>query len=223
MRALDTLALFPQNVMVADTAGHIYYQRTGRVPRRPDGYDWSSRSTAARRRPSGRVPSGLGSPAGARSAAGLDAELQHPARRHDAGVAVPARGRQGLSVREPRVRGALGVDQPARRARRRAARGRRLGHGRRGDGVHQRTRAVRRGALDRGAARRRHGGGEGARRCPRYRAGLDALTSWDGRLAPDSRGALVYDYWRRAALRRARGRRTSCASSPPASTTGTRW
>ena len=34
-------AFFPQNVMVADTSGHIYYQRTGRVPRRPDGYDWS--------------------------------------------------------------------------------------------------------------------------------------------------------------------------------------
>lgn len=41
VRAMDTLQLFPQNVMVADTSGNIYYQRTGRVPRRPDGYDWS--------------------------------------------------------------------------------------------------------------------------------------------------------------------------------------
>lgn len=39
--ALATLQVFPQNVMVADTSGNIYYQRTGRVPRRPDGYDWS--------------------------------------------------------------------------------------------------------------------------------------------------------------------------------------
>jgi len=39
--ALDSLALFPQNVMVADTSGNIYYQRTGRVPRRAAGYDWS--------------------------------------------------------------------------------------------------------------------------------------------------------------------------------------
>jgi len=39
--AMDTLQLFPQNVMVADTSGNIYYQRTGRVPRRPEGYDWS--------------------------------------------------------------------------------------------------------------------------------------------------------------------------------------
>lgn len=39
--ALDTLTVFPQNVMVADTSGNIYYQRTGRVPIRPEGYDWS--------------------------------------------------------------------------------------------------------------------------------------------------------------------------------------
>jgi len=39
--ALSTLQLFPQNVMVGDTSGNIYYQRTGRVPRRPSGYDWS--------------------------------------------------------------------------------------------------------------------------------------------------------------------------------------
>jgi acyl-homoserine lactone acylase PvdQ len=41
VRAMDTLQLFPQNVMVADTSGNIYYQRTGRVPRRPSGYNWS--------------------------------------------------------------------------------------------------------------------------------------------------------------------------------------
>lgn len=39
--AMATLTMFPQNVMVADTAGNIYYQRTGRVPMRAEGYDWS--------------------------------------------------------------------------------------------------------------------------------------------------------------------------------------
>ena len=39
--ACETLSMFPQNVMVADTSGNIYYQRTGRVPVRPEGYDWS--------------------------------------------------------------------------------------------------------------------------------------------------------------------------------------
>lgn len=33
--------LFPHNAMAADTSGNIYYQRTGRVPRRPVGYEWS--------------------------------------------------------------------------------------------------------------------------------------------------------------------------------------
>ena len=41
MDGMATLQLFPQNIMVADTSGNIYYQRTGRVPRRPSGYDWS--------------------------------------------------------------------------------------------------------------------------------------------------------------------------------------
>jgi acyl-homoserine lactone acylase PvdQ len=32
--------LMPQNVMAADTSGNIYYQRAGRVPIRPEGYDF---------------------------------------------------------------------------------------------------------------------------------------------------------------------------------------
>ena len=38
-RAMALRVLFPQNVMVADTSGNIYYQRTGRVPKRPSGVD----------------------------------------------------------------------------------------------------------------------------------------------------------------------------------------
>ena len=37
----ETLSMFPQNVMVADTSGNIYYQRMGRVPVRDLDYDWS--------------------------------------------------------------------------------------------------------------------------------------------------------------------------------------
>ncbi len=39
--AIDTLAIFPQNVMCADTSGNIYYQRAGRVPKRSQDLDWS--------------------------------------------------------------------------------------------------------------------------------------------------------------------------------------
>jgi acyl-homoserine lactone acylase PvdQ len=33
--------MFPQNLMAADTKGNIFYQRTGRVPVRPEGFDFS--------------------------------------------------------------------------------------------------------------------------------------------------------------------------------------
>lgn len=41
VQALATQEVFPQNVMVADTSGNIWYQRTGRVPMRVQGIDWS--------------------------------------------------------------------------------------------------------------------------------------------------------------------------------------
>jgi acyl-homoserine-lactone acylase len=40
-KGLGALQLFPHNLMAADDSGNIYYQRTGRVPKRPEGYDWS--------------------------------------------------------------------------------------------------------------------------------------------------------------------------------------
>ncbi len=40
-KGLDLNQIMPQNVMAADTSGNIYYQRTGRVPIRPEGYDFS--------------------------------------------------------------------------------------------------------------------------------------------------------------------------------------
>src|SRR5262249_10088993 len=41
MKAMEGGRIMPQNVMVADTDGNIYYQRTGKVPIRPAGYDWT--------------------------------------------------------------------------------------------------------------------------------------------------------------------------------------
>ncbi|NOY57561.1 MAG: penicillin acylase family protein [Calditrichaeota bacterium] len=39
--ALELRQFMPQNIMVADQEGNIYYQRTGRVPVRDTKYDWS--------------------------------------------------------------------------------------------------------------------------------------------------------------------------------------
>jgi acyl-homoserine lactone acylase PvdQ len=41
VKGLSELQLFPQNVMVADTSGNTFYQRTGLVGKRPEGFDWS--------------------------------------------------------------------------------------------------------------------------------------------------------------------------------------
>lgn len=41
VKGLATAEVFPQNVMVADTSGNIYFQRTGRVPIRSEEFDWS--------------------------------------------------------------------------------------------------------------------------------------------------------------------------------------
>ncbi|MEP7272188.1 MAG: penicillin acylase family protein [Acidobacteriota bacterium] len=41
MKAMEGGRVMPQNVMIADTSGNIYYQRTGHVPVRPAGYDWA--------------------------------------------------------------------------------------------------------------------------------------------------------------------------------------
>ncbi len=40
LEALSMLQLMPQNLMYADIQGNTYYQRSGRVPIRPKGYDW---------------------------------------------------------------------------------------------------------------------------------------------------------------------------------------
>lgn len=39
--AMRTLGMFPQNVMVGDAAGHSFYLRAGKAPKRPTGFDWS--------------------------------------------------------------------------------------------------------------------------------------------------------------------------------------
>ena len=40
LSAMSLAQLMPQNTLYADVHGNTYYQRTGRVPIRPDGYDW---------------------------------------------------------------------------------------------------------------------------------------------------------------------------------------
>lgn len=39
--ALELLGMFPQDILVGDSNGEIFYVRAGRVPKRNDKYDWS--------------------------------------------------------------------------------------------------------------------------------------------------------------------------------------
>lgn len=41
LKALARNQALPQNLMYADADGNAYYARVGRVPKRPDGFDWS--------------------------------------------------------------------------------------------------------------------------------------------------------------------------------------
>ncbi len=39
--AMQSLGMFPQNLVIADRSGNLFYVRAGKTPRRPAGYDWT--------------------------------------------------------------------------------------------------------------------------------------------------------------------------------------
>ena len=198
VRALDTLALFPQNVMVADTSGHIYYQRTGRVPRRADGYDWSKPvdgGTSATEwqgfHPASDHLQVLDPPQGWMQNCNIPPDAMMPGSPFQLGVAKDylfGSREYGELSGWTNQRGARAVELL-----------------RADDSVTvEEAMAYINDLEPYGAARwiealRAADAAVGKEHAaePLYRAGLDALTGWDGRLAADSRGALVYDYWRR--------------------------
>ena len=197
VRALATLALFPQNVMVADTSGHIYYQRTGRVPRRPDGYDWSKPvdgSTSATEwqgfHPASDHLQVLDPPQGWMQNCNIPPDAMMPGSPFQLGVAEDylfGSREYGELSGWTNQRGARAVELLAA-----------------DDSVTvEEAMAYINDLEPYGADRwiealRAADGAVGTEQAaqPGYRAGLDALAKWDGRLAADSHGALVYDYWR---------------------------
>jgi len=193
VKAMDTLQLFPQNVMVADTSGNIYYQRTGRVPRRPAGYDWSKPVDG--------------------STSATEWKGLHPASDHVQVLNPPQGYMQNCNI-PPDV---MMVDSPLTPGKtisylygssgghtnQRGARAVRLLHA---DSsvtiedaqnyavdVHpygvERWLEVIKKADDRY--------GEFHKSNPDYTAGIEDLQSWDGQLRRDSTAALKYYYWRK--------------------------
>jgi acyl-homoserine-lactone acylase len=204
VRALDTLSVFPQNVMAADTAGNIYYQRTGRVPERPDGFDWS-------------VPVD-----GTTSASEWDGV--HPASDHLQVLNPPQGYMQNCNIPPD----AMMQESPFRLEDHPdyLFSGPGYGPARAGWTSQRGARAVELLAADDSVtveeamayindvepygadrwiaalreAHQAHATEEGspAPSDPRYAGVVETLLGWDGRLVPDSKGALLFDSWKRA-------------------------
>jgi acyl-homoserine lactone acylase PvdQ len=202
MRAMATLAVFPQNVMVADTAGHVYYQRTGRVPRRPDGYDWSrpvDGSTSATEwqgfHPASDHLQVLDPPQGFMQNCNVSPDSMMPG----------SPFRVELAVR-PYLFGAGPSDELEGAINQRGARAVELLAA--DDAVSaDDAMAYINDVAPFGASRwiealvaadRALGSRYSTQAA--YRLGIDALTRWDGRVSADSRGALVYESWREQLL-----------------------
>jgi acyl-homoserine-lactone acylase len=183
--------------MVADTKGHIYYQRTGRVPRRADGYDWSKPvdgSTKATEWQGFHDATDhlqvLDPPQGWMQNCNIPPDAMMPGSPFQLGVTKDylfGSREYGELAGWTNQRGARAVELLAADDSVTVEEAKAYindlvpyGHERWIQALREADAAV--GAEDGGS--------------PGYRAGLESLAAWDGRLAPDSRGALVYDYWR---------------------------
>lgn len=194
MKALEIMQIMPQNVMVADTGGNIYYQRTGRTPIRPNGVDPS--------RP-------LDGSTSATEWKGIHptSDLIH--------VLNPTQGYMQncnitpdvMMVNSPMTAGKYRpyiFNQPPMYTHQRATRATEVLHTTDRFSVE----ALLDLALDRKcyqyerwiqALRDADKAFEG-RRTRAHREGLRHLSRWDGFATKDSSGALMYYYWRRALL-----------------------
>ncbi|MBI2423350.1 MAG: penicillin acylase family protein [Candidatus Hydrogenedentes bacterium] len=199
--ALDLTVMFPQNIMVADSSGNTYYQRTGRVPRRPEAYDYTK-------------------PVDGSTSASEWLGI-HPASDH-VQVLNPAQGyMQNCNIPPD----AMMVNSPLIPGKYPSYIYSDIGYGPRGGWSNPRgARAVELLQADDSvtieealayavdlhpfgverwvtALRQAHEAlGASFAGNPDYAAGMDDILKWDLRLAPDSTGALKYFYWRQQIL-----------------------
>ncbi len=191
---LDLNQIMPQNVMVADTSGNIYYQRTGRVPIRPAGYDFTrpvdgstSKTQWQGIHPARDLISILNPPQGYMQNCNIPPDVmmvgspltpdkwkdylfyEAPARTHQRAASAVRLLDSATSVTPAQAR-AIALDTYC----------------------YQYDRWV--DALKEADAKF----GDTYRGSPDYQAGLREIAAWNGRSDPDSRGALKYYYWRRA-------------------------
>ena len=190
--ALEIMQIMPQNVMVADTRGNIYYQRTGRTPIRPKGYDFSrpvDGSTSATQWLGIHRTKDL-------------IQVVNPSQGYMQNCNItPDVMMVGSRMRANKYPAYI-FNQPERRTHQRASRATELLHT--NDAftleqvlelaVDQKCYQSERWVAALRAADRQFEG----TRSQTYRRGLRGLARWDGFSRKDSRNALKYYYWRRA-------------------------
>jgi len=195
--ALDLAQIMPQNVMVADTSGNIYYQRTGRVPIRPAGYDFSrpvDGSTSKTEWLGIHRPRDLIS-------------IENPAQGYMQNCNIPPDVMMVGSVLTPERKPGYMFYQASGRTHQRAARAVELLAGAASVSPDEAmamaldtycyqydrwTAALRAAAAAYGAAQRGNAD---------YEAGLREILAWNGRSDRDSRGALKFYYWKQEVRR----------------------
>jgi acyl-homoserine lactone acylase PvdQ len=193
-KGLDLNQTMPQNVMAADTGGNIYYQRAGRVPVRPDGYDFSRPVDGSTSKTEWR---------GIHPARDL-ISIENPPQGYMQNCNVPPDVMmRGSPLTPERWKSYIFYDQ-AGRTHQRAARAVEMLDGEHGVTAekamaialdtycyqYQRwTEALKQADERFGAAYRANAD---------YQAGLKEVLPWNGRSDADSHGALKFYYWRRA-------------------------
>ena len=199
VRAMDTLTMFPQNVMVADTEGNIYYQRTGRVPVRPDGFDWTvpvdgstSKSEWQGVHPASDHLQVLNPPQGYMQNCNIPPDammvkspFELAAAKKDYLFSGPGYGPQRAGWTNQR--GARAIELLAADDSVTAEEAMSYINDVEPFGAERWVAALR-------GAHERHGASLAAH--PHYSAAIADLLAWDGRLAADSTGALRYDFFR---------------------------
>ncbi|HYK87899.1 MAG TPA: penicillin acylase family protein, partial [Acidobacteriota bacterium] len=193
-KGLELNQIMPQNVMVADTSGNIYYQRTGRVPIRPDGFDFTKPVDGSTSRTEWL---------GIHPARDLMA-IENPAQGYMQNCNIPPDVMMVDSALTPDKWKSYLFNEPSGQTHQRAARAVQLLQSATSVTPEQ-ARAI---ALDTYCyqydrwsealkqADERFGDTYGAD--ADYQAGLREIVTWNGRSDSDSKGALKYYYWRRS-------------------------
>ena len=193
-RGLELNQTMPQNVMAADTSGNLYYQRAGRVPIRPEGYDFSKPVDGSTSKTEWL---------GIHSSGDL-ISVENPPQGYMQNCNVPPDVMMVGSPMTPEKSKSYLFNEASGRIHQRGARAVQLLQ--ENDMVSpDKAIAI---ALDEfcfqfdrwtGALKKADAvHGQPHKEEADYQAGLRDILAWDGYSHPDSRGALKYYYWRRA-------------------------